>query len=482
MGSEAGADTRGAGDHMLITHHDIPPVLRRVHANSSRHLNDALCLYAAQRPQGAIPPLVLSVEEHLKGIYLAIAHRGKKGITASEWAELQSHTFKLQKVKPCADNELSKGELAKVCSLHAHDADPLTAMRAVSSPVTIKFNHAVTQVTPALQLLARACIYHNWDKKTSKWDMFGFFSLDAQRALAFYLLQLARFYHDLLAQVAGQGIEFSCPMACRSLSQMPRNPLESSTGGIILRAVQGTGHVSTHAHEITTSILVLCRRVESLSVDRANLHPLVRALSMYNSEQPELQDGKREYASSDSAQTRAGETAMRVSVSMSAQGGLRKIEQITANDTACDVHDCRIAMVLEAERFIGRRPGETVPLPAIHELFSKLGIQACALRGDDIADALASAHQMLGAGHLRHYPPHIANSIKLATAKDWDYLDPQARNVVCALHRHSPAAIALAAGTDLERKHVARTTVWDALCSQKMVHDGRSMGRSRVHG
>ena len=111
-------DEAGAGGErgdVLIPHAKILHGVRSAHESGTRHFADALCLYGEQRAQGAIPSLVLSIEEYLKGTFLAAFHREQKGVSASEWERIQEHKFKLHRgLWPY--EALGEGTLAGICA------------------------------------------------------------------------------------------------------------------------------------------------------------------------------------------------------------------------------------------------------------------------------------------------------------------------------------------------------------------------------
>ncbi len=466
-------DSKAEGGGTLIPCSKIPPCVRRVYGNGVRHFDDALCLYGARRMQGAIASLVLSVEEHLKGLYLAAAHRGGRGISDAEWGNLQEHDFKLHKVRPKVDRSLDREALVAACGQYAlNTMDPLTAMRSADSASAARCNNEIAQITPTLRLLARACTYHNWSRKNSGWDTFGLLPEDAQGAIAVHVLHIAKFYRDLLLSSAGEWMGLPRHRAPDDTCQLPKSPLGSCTGRAFLKILQETRSVSSCAHEMTSRILDMCARAMPARVDDASLHPLVRAVRLCASEPPLPGNAVRTRTADDAAQTRDEPPAMRVSVSMSTQNGLRRIERVTINQTPCSVYDGRIPIVLAAEAVIGREPGPDVPLPALGELLSRLGITPYGFRDRDIWQALANARGMLDGGRLRGYPARIVDSIRSATVENWRGVDPQARHVMAALLVSDPTAIELGEPAGPMPKHMARRLVWDALCAQKSVYDG----------
>lgn len=470
-----GRTVAGGGDRngILIPHAKVLPGVRRAHEGGTRHFADALCLYGAQRAQGAIPSLVLSIEEYLKGIYLATFHRRREGVPAAEWDLLQDHKFKLNVESSWPYEALGAETLAGICERHARDTlGSLDRLSPHVGSATMRIKK-ITMLAPGLQRLKLACLHHTWHGRDSRWDALGFLPEDARLALALYALHASRLYHELHVHSAERGSGMACPGECRTMSRVPKNPFMYYTGMGIMETARDAYFFADYGRSITMKIIGRCRRIATQGADRANLHPLVSTIHALASETSATQNRDREYSSNDSSQTRDGRPTMSVSASVSTEGGLTKIERVTINRDVCCVHDSRLAVALEAEELIGSDPGPNVPLPTVRELFSRLGISAYSNDDASVSLALADAHRMLAEGRLGGYPVQVTDSIRSATEENWDGQSQQARNVILALYVGNPAAVALSRNADLAQKHVARAVVWDALCSQKAVYDAQ---------
>lgn len=455
-----------------IPHAEILPGLHRIHESGVRHFGDALCLYAANRAQDAIPSFVLSVEEYLKGIYLAIAHREQRGISASEWELLHTHEFKLKKIKSGLDGTLDKTALEKIYGDYSHwDLDVARMTRSMFSREVDECDKEVTEITRLLQALKHACTYHNWNAKASQWEAFSSLSGYARRSLAFHAMHIAKCYHDLFVHSVGTELKLPCPRTCATLSPIPPNPFKFYASRRVLQVIQSNRSILTCPRNLTADIINMSTQIGLTNRDESNSHPLVRSISAFVSEQPTLRDGRHKYSSDDSGQTPDGKPTMSVSVSMQVEGNIGTLEQATINHDTCDVYDSRIAIILEAEKIIERKRGPALSRLALTTLFSRLGIQSYRFTYKNMSRSLKNAKELLEDGHLCHYPKRIVDHIRSATLADWFRMDPQARNVISALLLHNPTAISLDEYESLMQKHRARVMAWDVLCAQKAVYD-----------
>lgn len=456
-----------------VPHPEILPGLYRIHESGARHFGDALCLYTANRAQDAIPSFVLSVEEYLKGIYLAISHTNEQNVSAAEWAQLRKHEFKLQCVKPRLDGTLGEAALERIYGDYSH-GDPGTAGRArpAFSSSMDECDREVTELTRALQALKLACVYHDWDDRARDWGAFASLPAHAQRSLAFHAMHISKCYHDMLAHSVGDGLQLPCMATCSGLLRAHRDPFQLRVSRSVMRVIQNTGSVLACPRDLTLDIINGSARARQPDGDGSNAHPLVLAISELSSELPSLRDGVHGRTLDDSGQTPDGEATMSVSVSMHVSGGTGTLGEVTINRTACDIYDGRLAMTLEAERIIGSKPGPEMSRPALAKLLSWLEIRPRALSSTDVPRALGAARELAEGGRLRHCPGRIVDAIRSATPAGWPRLDPQARNVICALFLRDPAATALGDDEGLLQKRRARVVVWDSLCAQKAVYDG----------
>lgn len=453
-----------------IPHAEILPGLYRIHESGVRHFDDALCLYRANRAQNAIPSFVLSIEEYLKGTYMAIVHKGGHNVSAGEWSRLQNHYFKLRRVKPRLDGTLGMKDLERIYGDYSHGG--AGGEGSVFSRSAGECDREVTELTGHLQSLKLACIYHDWDDGASEWGAFASLSEYAQRSLAFHAMHIAKCHHDLFVHVAGEAIQLPCAITCSAFAPAPKNPFRLYASRRVMEILQGARSVLSCPRELTLNIVNASSKIGSAGGGGQNLHPLVRAVSMFLSELPALQDGDHEFSADDSGQDPGGAATMSVSVHMRVKGGTGTLRQAVINHAECDVYDGRVALILDAERIIGRGSGPEMPGASLAALFSRLGIRPCRLAREEVPRALEEARGLAEGGRLCHYPRRMVGRIRSATPEGWSGLDPQARNAVCALFLHDPAAIALDGREGLLQKRRARVVAWDALCSQKAAYDG----------
>lgn len=467
-GRELLADPGG----VRIPHAEILPALRRVHESGVRHYDDALCLHRANRAQEAIPSFVLAVEEYLKGIYLAIAHGEGRDITHAEWDRLKRRDFKLLEVKRCLDGKLDGKALEKIYADYSHwDLDIVTGTRSMFSRSAAECDSEVTDLTGILQTLKRACTYHNWNRRVSEWDPFESLSAYARRSLAFHVMHIAKCYHELFVHSVGDNLELPCARTCDSPSPIPKNPFRFYASRSVLQAFKHTRSILACPHRLTLDIIGKSRVIGEPSAGASNSHPLVRSISAFVSDLPTLQDGRHKYPSDDSGQTPDGKPTLSASISVHVEAGLGTLELVTINGAECDIYDSRIAIALEAEKIIERKPGPEMSKRALAALFSALGIRSYRFTDKNILHALKNARELLEGGYLYGYPERMVDHIRSATPENWLRMDPQARNVISALYLHDPAAIALDEHKSLMQKRRARVMAWDVICAQKVAYD-----------
>lgn len=462
-----------------IPHSEIPRGLRRIHENAARHFGDALCLYEAKRPQGAIPSLVLSIEESLKGMCLAAARRRGGGVPAHEWSRLQDHRFKLLNAKRWAEGSLDGEGLVRACARHIHGtAHPLFGKRPVSAGDALGHIADVSRTTLGLQSLKKMSTYDNWNAAHGAWDTFGHLPEDAQEALVAYVLRLAVLYHDLLVHGSGGVLGPPCAKTCACLSDAPGDQFSAASGRIILDAMLDTGTVAQFAYQITRNILLKGRRVALSHKDYDNLHPFVNAMTLALAVQKEKGDGIYPCVSTDASQTYEGGVMMWACLVVSKEDNALKFEELTINGDVCKAYDSRIGAILDTELVIDRLPGKEAPLSAFSEAFSKLGIKVRKLRDEEIGFALENAHKMAKNGQLVHYPPDMVESITNATVDGWNDMDPDVRSVVASMYVADPTVVVLSGYTDPMRKYKIRVGVWQTLCAQKAIYEGRAAPRA----
>lgn len=468
----------GDSGGVRVPHAEILPGLYRIHESGARHFGDALCLYRANRAQDAIPSFVLSVEEYLKGIYMAIAHGEGRGITAAEWDSLQDHAFKLKEVRKRMRGTLGRAVLKQVYGGYSHwDMDATTGKRSMFSMTSDECDKEVAELTRVLQFLKHACIYHDWDDGTSEWSSLGSLPAHVQRSLAFHSMHIAKCYHDLLVHSVGQDLRLPCGTACAVTSPLPKNPFRLYTSRSVLNVLRSTKSVLSCPRTLTMGIVNKSAKIEPINGDLSESHPLVQSIFEFRSEQSKLTDGSHEYPTNCPGQTFDGQPAVSASILVHVRGGSGTIERVTINGTSCDVYDSRIAILLDAERIIERKRGPELSTAALISLFSELGIRSYSFTESIIRHAVSKAHDMLGAGLLHNYPRSTVESIRLATAEGWRGLDPQTRHVISSLLLRDPAAISLDGHESLMQKHAARRFVWDVLCAQKCMYDGMAVLR-----
>jgi len=471
-----GGKRRTGGHHgRPIPRSKIPPGIRRAHDNAERHLGDALCLYKAKRFPSAIPSAVLSLEESIKGMCLAAAHRKGGGVPASEWSLLDSHKFKLQNARRWAENGLDRDALVAACERHIHNtAHPLFGARPVSEHDALRHIDYVSRATLGLQPIKKMSTYENWNAVHGAWDTFGHLPEDAQDSLAVYVMHLAVLYHDLLAHSSGGMLGPSCARACGGLERIPGNPFSAASGRIVLDAMLATGTAAQYAYHITQDIFLKCRRVALLHGDYDNLHPFVNAMTLALSMLKEEQDGTYPCIATDASQTYGGNPMMWACLVVSREGGAVRFEELTINGDTCKAHDSRIGAILETELVIDRLPGSEAPLSAFSEAFSKLGIKVRKLKDEEAGLALENAQRMAENGQLAHFPPDMVDSIRHATREGWDELAPDIRSLIASMYVADPTVVVLSGYTDPIRKYKIRLGIWQTLCAQKAIHEGRA--------
>jgi len=472
-----GKRRQGAGrdPNAFIPHSATPRGIRRAHDNAARHLEDALCLYGAKRYQGTIPSAVLSLEESIKGMCFAAAHRKGGGVPASEWRMLQDHKHRLRNAKRWAE-ELGKDAIVAACARHIHDTTySLHGTRQASKGDALAHFDRVSMAASGLQSLKKMATYDNWNATHGAWDTFDHLQEREQDDLAVYVLSLAVLYHDLLVHGARGALEGPCARACGFLGTMPGNPFTAASGRIVLDAMLQTGTVAQHSYHVNKYIFLKCRRVALAHGDYHNAHPFVKTMSMALTATKEPKDGHYAYYADDSAQTHDGKATMFAFLIVSKEGQLFRIEKVCINGEICDAHDSRIGAILDTELVIDRHRGPEAPLSALGEAFSQLGTAVRKLGDGEVGPALENARRMAGNGQLAHFPQDMVDSIRHATEGDWDGLDSGVRNAVAVLYVADPEVIVLSSHPDYVGKYKIRGTIWDILCSQKAIHEGKAM-------
>ncbi len=468
----------GRGGGAPIPHAGLPHGIRRAHDSAARHLGDALCLYESGRPQGAIPSAVLSIEESVKGICLAAARRRGRGASADEWRKLQDHKLKLQNAQRWVEEGLGWDCIVEASRLHISSASrPLFGARPVSKDGALAHMGDIYRATQGLQSIKKMASYDNWNAAHGAWDTFGHLPEGAQGALAVHVLHLASLYHDLLVHGAGGALGQPCAIACTGLGRVPGNPFVSASGGIILEAMLQTGTVAQQAYHVNRDIFLKCRRVALRHGDYHDAHPLVKAMSMAiraHKEATDAKDGHYAYYADDSVQTYDGRATMFAFLIVSREGETLKLEKACINDEICDPHDSRIGAILETELAIDRLPGKEAPLSAYSEAFSSMGLKIRKLADEEICPALENARRMDENGQLACLPQGMVDSIRQATREGWDDLDPDVRVSIATMYVADPTVIVLSSHPDSVRKFKIRQAVWQTLCLQKAMHEGRA--------
>lgn len=426
---------------------------------SKKIFSDGKFLFEKKRFQSSIPLFVISIEEALKAHELSIKFRKYQGVTKKEWNKLLDHKHKLVHTKEFVISNLEQMDektlenVKKETNTENYDINISQMITSMKSQINIDSN---------LQSLREKCYYTDWDYQNSQWDNFDKIDQDKQEDLAFYVMKRAE---DELTQLHF-GIEFAINVLRRdgkklvNLSYPKYDELREiknyESSKLIHKLSRGERQkffrgerimekfVSTKAfhlvhQEIPSDLLKKnLALIEKLPADKWFPHPIIRALFLALSglREKDAEEGKYYYGMSGNAdETYEGKPTMLTTAIVGWKEGkisLEKIMIITDDSIQYSFSDKIIEKILETELVIERFQGIEIPLEAVHEAFSKIGIKLRKLKEDEIEPAINHAKGM--ASKIEGIPKDMIPKIMNTTKDNWETTDPSIRAMIATAY------------------------------------------------
>ena len=421
-----------------------------IRKNARQTFQDAKFLYKNKKFQNAIPLFIISLEESLKSHILAIKFRKKQFISVQEWANLQTHKYKLSYVSNFAieNMESMNEETAKDIAREYGDEN-----LAMHTNEIIAINKAEKGIESHFQKLKELCLYQNWNKEFNEWDEFDRLNSEQKEDLAYFVMKKA----ELHLQQLDATIEFAVNVFRRDGLKLNgldfptynefRKPVDFETrktaenviddyfkyyrGLRVFESLMVKKAFALVDQVFSKDLVKKCLKLPSLSnLDNWYPHPVVK--SIFNA-MAALKEGKNDghYAgiSGDADLTKEGKPLMTAVSIISKKDQIIKIEKIMINGDEYSINDKVIEQIMKTEIIIDAEPGKEIPLEKMHLTLSKIGLKMRKLKDDEIQPAIDNAHSMIEEWKI-NISDTIKRQIKLTTVQNWDDQDPNIRIMI----------------------------------------------------
>jgi len=445
------SDTNNSDDEYI----DIPNVgvgMFEALRKSERLFKDSKLLYEKKRFVSAVALFVNSIEESLKGFELAIKFRKNQPCSKDEWEKLLDHKHKLIHVKEFAIKVLKESKQKELDEIQAN-----FSVKNISLEKMVNILKSDIADNSQLQNLKEKCLYSDWDFINKSWDDFEQLDVDKQEDLAFYVMKKSEYELDNLhfgienavnsIRLDGNMIkdlpypkynEFRGIKDFESLKSRKHNSrgekIKFAKGKKILQKFMIKKSFQTVYQEIPFDNLKKNFDLVIKHDDEQFPHPIVRALVMaFVAANEKNADGNYMGASGDAEETYEGNPMMSTLAIISKKDQQFTIEKIVVITDVADEYEFKdkiIDYILDAEMIIERFPGKDMPLDAVHEAFSKIGIKLRKLKDDEIIPAIEHVKKLIGENKLANVPKETIQKILSATRENWEELDPDIRSLI----------------------------------------------------
>lgn len=420
---------------------------------SERLYDDAKILYMKKRFVSAVPLFVNSIEEALKGYELAIKFRKCQSCTREEWNNLLDHKHKLVHVKEFAIEVLKKSTQKELDEMSVN-----FSVENIDKKKMINILQSDVVENSQLQNLKEKCLYTDWDSANKMWDDFEKIDSEKQEDLTFYVMKKAEYELDNLrfgiehavnsVRLDGNMIkdlpypryaEFRDVSNYESLksrkSRSRGEKIKFAKGKRILQKFMIKKSFHIIYQEIPFDNLKKYLDLIKKQPDEEQFpHPIIRAILLaYVAANKNDHDGNYAGVSGDAEETMSGDPMMSTLAIVSRKGEqftIEKIAVITDKSDEYNFNDKIIEYILDTEMVIERFSGKDVPLEAVHEAYSKVGLKLRKLKDEEIEPAIEISKKLIKEDKFRGIPQELTPKILSATRENWEDLDPQVRSLI----------------------------------------------------
>jgi len=463
----------GAGTPCMIGPGHARAGVGLIQKRAKRLYEDAALLYGRGRFQNAIVLAILSIEESLKGEYVASKAQKSLGITAKQWDRLEIHGYKLGSIDSL-EGMLEDDDVKEFYRLRmARRAIPAFGTKKPTKDDIKSFRVRMRGLRLGLDFVKKRCLYDEWSPQYGRWDEFAYLERAVQDDLAFCLMDMARW------QFAAFGLAAGCPLA--ESGEKPRwpalggdhdEPHKLLSGEIVLDAMLQEQLAAMCPQAVTRNIAKRCMEMAYYSYhDDINWHPVVKAFFVAYGSLLQSPDGEYEVEADNAEQTYEGRPTMRVRVRMRKEGLVGECKAIVVNGVEYRAHDSRIDALLGAEEALTGMHGSEAPADMLVKAFAGIGVGVYMLRDEEVGDAIREARAAVEAG--APMPGEMAAGIRTATREGWDGLSPDIRAYVAAAYKRKANAMVLSRTVGTMRKSMIRDMVWNALTEWNAARRGR---------
>lgn len=424
---------------------------------NSRHLfDDAEFLFDSRKFQTAIPLFILSIEESLKACVFAVKMRKHQTMNSEEYGNLKNHHNKLTGFYEFTSkvlNDMTEHELKNTFNeLHIEPSMNIL-------PVVKYSNKARQTMMANLQMVKELCLYKNWNKQFSEWDMFNHMSNEKQEELAYFLmmeskselLRLDFVVEHAVSVLRRDGFKLinldfppydeirDVKNFVTKLNGVITNDLSKYKKGEnimeILISKKAFGIIEQVSHNN------IFKQISSL-IPKDNLddwypHPMVKAIFMLCSTiHNRKKNGTYASIADNFTQTYGDVCIMHAIVVMNKNEDTFKIEKIIINQYEHNFDDPIIKNVLKIESVIEKHKGKEISSDIMRDAFAEIGLRIRYLKDDEIEPAINNVKRLIGENKIMNVsllPIGVIPKIKLATKETWSGLDLATRSTICLL-------------------------------------------------
>ena len=419
--------TNHTTDNSYIKDVDVMIGAFLVYRKALRTYDDAKFLYDNSRFTSSIVHSITTIEESQKATELAVKMRKKQAITKELWSRMKTHKYKLTSSKKFILETLEKESQSNLQNISKKLPPEVQKLNIDDLKKIVKNeNH----VYAFFQKIKEKCQYLDWDEQTNSWDDFDNLDESKQQDVSYYFVVTATYelnhsqscieheinimrrdglegfaYHTDPEKTILTYSEYRDPKDFDCIKKpdveiMNIDKTRCSRGREIVKkftAIQGSINKLHQAYtgDLLRNVLMLLKKQSNFELYS---HPIIRAamlcLSMTKNEyeqNPQSFDTEKRMSgtSGDAEETSSGEPTMVATCTVSCEKGQYTIESFTINGKAYMSHHKIIEGILKTEQVIERHEGKTIPLDAVHEAFSKIGIKLRRLKDAEIKDAIA---------------------------------------------------------------------------------------------
>lgn len=422
---------------------------------AKRLFDDAKFLFDNKKYERAIPIFINSIEESLKSYEFSIKFRKYQTVSTLEWNKLQDHKHKLTHVKEFVIKTLEDGDKKE---LEKMQRDIIPDSSKIKIDQMINQLKSEIAVDSQLQGLKEKCLYTDWDKQNKEWNDFDLLDESKQEDLAFYVmkkaeLELERLHFGIENAVNSlrhddkdiKNLEYPKYNEFREIKNYDSLKLSKpftrgektkyDRGKRIMQKFISKNAVWTIYEEITYDNLRLYLKLTNKHAQEDWFpHPIIRALLLaFNAANSNDKDGNFMGVSGD-AEEAYDEKPMMSTVAIVAKKddkfSVEKIVIMTDENDEYNISDKIIEKIIDTEMVIERFKGKEMPLEAVHEAFSKIGIKLRKLKDEEIEKAIEFSKDMIKQNKIKGMPEEIIPKILSATKDNWEDLDPLVRSVI----------------------------------------------------